>query len=104
MGENWRTISVTVTLIASCTFGHFHLTTTTLPDELNKFYAWFELLHSNVLEQAVFTLDDLALQVLVADMNNMFKYVKSPKADGILPRVLKSCTNQLSEVFAEIFN
>lgn len=46
-------------------------------------------------------------QVTEADVTRMFKLVKTGKAagpDGILPRVLKSCSNQLSGVFTDIFN
>ncbi len=40
-------------------------------------------------------------------MSRVFKSVKTGKAagpDGILPRVLKSCSSQLSCVFTDIFN
>ncbi|KAI4885725.1 hypothetical protein NFI96_026178, partial [Prochilodus magdalenae] len=65
-----------------------------LPDELNTFYARFEVNHTVHPERAPATADSAPHSVSVADVCKAFKRVnirKSPGPDGIPGRILKGC-------------
>ena len=78
-----------------------------LPDQLNTFYARFEVNHTVLPERAPATADSAPHSVSVADVCKAFKRVNSRKApgpDGIPGRILKVCAHQLAGVFTDIFN
>ena len=53
-----------------------------LPDELNAFYARFEVSNTEVGTRAPAVLDDCAITLSVADVSNTFKQVNIHKAAG----------------------
>ncbi len=80
-----------------------------LPDELNTFYARFEAHNTAHTESAHTTAaeEGSALSISVADVTWSFRRVNIRKAvgpDGIPGRVLRACTFQLAGVFTDIFN
>ena len=75
---------------------------TSLPDELNAFYARFEASNTEARTRLPAFLDHCVITLSVADVNKAFKQVNIHKAAGPdrLPgRVLKGCADQLSSVF-----
>ncbi len=81
-------------------------TSTSLPDELNTFYARFEVSGSSHAPAAE-TAEAHPLSVSVADVTRPLRRVNIRKAagpDGIPGRVLKTCAHQLAGVFTDIFN
>ena len=82
------------------------LSDTSLPDELNNFYARFEASNTEACMRAPGVLDDCVITLSVADVNKTFKEVNIHKAagpDGLPGCVLKACADQLSSVFTDIF-
>lgn len=82
-------------------------TPTSLPDKLKKKKKLEQSFCSSTPEKVVFVLDSPTLPVTVVDLNKRFRHIKSCKVaipDGIPSHIIKSCTNQPSEVFSEIFN
>ncbi len=84
-------------------------TSTSLPDELNTFYARFEVSGSSHTQSApaAETAEAHPLSVSVADVTRPLRHVNIRKAagpDGICGRVLKTCAHQLAGVFTDIFN
>uniref|UniRef100_A0A8K9X6Q5 Reverse transcriptase domain-containing protein n=1 Tax=Oncorhynchus mykiss TaxID=8022 RepID=A0A8K9X6Q5_ONCMY len=80
---------------------------TSLPDELNHFYARFEASNTEVCMRASAVPDDCVIMLSVADVSNTFKQVNIHKAvgpDGLPGRVLRACADQLAGVFTDIFN
>ena len=80
---------------------------TSLPDELNAFYARVKAINTETCTRAPAVLDDCVITLSVADVNKTFKQVnihKSAGPDGLPGRVLKACADQLSSVFTDIFN
>ncbi len=82
---------------------------TSLPDELNTFYARFEADNNAHTESAAAAAAEEVspLTLSVADVTRSFKRVNIRKAvgpDGIPGRVLKACAFQLAGVFTDIFN
>ncbi len=82
---------------------------TSLPDELNTFYARFEADNTAHTESAAAAAAEEVspLSLSVADVTRSFKRVNIRKAvgpDGIPGRVLKACAFQLAGVFTDIFN
>ncbi len=82
---------------------------TSLPDELNTFYARFEAVNiAHTESAAVAAAEEVSpLSLSVADVTRSFKRVNIRKAvgpDGIPGRVLKACAFQLAGVFTDIFN
>ncbi len=80
-----------------------------LPDELNTFYARFEADNTAHTERAAAAAAEEVspLTLSVADVTRSFKRVNIRKAvgpDGIPGRVLKACAFQLAGVFTDIFN
>ncbi len=80
-----------------------------LPDELNTFYARFEADNTAHTESAAAAAAEEVspLTLSVADVTRSFKWVNIRKAagpDGIPGRVLKACAFQLAGVFTDIFN
>ncbi|XP_048459106.1 uncharacterized protein LOC125484431 [Rhincodon typus] len=79
----------------------------TLPDVLNAFYAQFEQKANGMMSPALGTLDALASPVTVADVRSVYLRVNPRKATGLddVPGcALRSCVDQLAEVFIDIFN
>ena len=80
---------------------------TSLPDELNHFYARFEASNTEACMRASAVRHDCVITLSVANVSNTFKQVnihKSAGPDGLPGRVLKACADQLSSVFTDIFN
>jgi hypothetical protein len=80
---------------------------TSLPGELNHFYARFEASNSEACMRASAVPDDCVITLFVADVSKTIKQVNIHKAAGpaILPgRVLRACADQLAGVFPDIFN
>eukprot|EP00061_Rhincodon_typus_P015629 g43407.t1 len=76
---------------------------TYLPEALNAFYAWFEQNASGVVSLAMTPLPS----VTAADVRLVFVGVNPRKATGpdrVPGRALRSCVDQLAEVFTDIFN
>ncbi|KAI4879655.1 hypothetical protein NFI96_032437, partial [Prochilodus magdalenae] len=83
------------------------ITSVLLPDELNTFYARFEVNQTVLPERAPITTDSAPHSVSVADVCKAFKCVnirKAPGPDGIPGRILKVFAHQLAGVFTDIFN
>ena len=67
---------------------------TSLPDELNHFYARFEASNTEACMRASAVLDDCVITLSVADMSKTFKQVNIHKAagpEGQPGRVLTNC-------------
>jgi hypothetical protein len=80
---------------------------TSLPDELNYFYARIEASNTEACMTASAVPDDCVITLSVANMSKTFKQVNIHKAAGPdgLPRcVLRACAYQLAGVFTDIFN
>ena len=80
---------------------------TPLPDELNAFYARFEQAVSESTPSILEILDEPVSEVTIADVRAAFWKVNPRKAigpDGVLGRALRSCMDQLAEVFTDIIN
>ncbi len=82
---------------------------TSLPDELNHFYARFEAHNTAHTESAPAAVAEEVntISISVADVTRSFKRVNIHKAvgpDGIPGRVLRARTFQLAGVFTDIFN
>ena len=80
---------------------------TSLPDELNHFYARFEASNTEACMRASAVPDDCVITLSVADVSKTFKQVNIHKAagpDGLPGRVLRACADQLASVFTDIFN
>ena len=80
---------------------------TSLPDELNYFYARFESKNTETCMRAPAVKDDCVIALSAADVNNTFRQVNIHKAagpDGLPGRVLRACADQLASVFTDIFN
>ena len=83
------------------------LSATSLPDELNAFYARFEASNTEACMRAPAVPDDCVITLSVADVSKTFKQVNIHKAagpDGLPGRVLRACADQLASVFTDIFN
>ena len=79
----------------------------TLPDRLNNFYARFDRLNTDTPSKAPCDSMDTAFQITHAQVLRALKQVNPHKAmgpDGVHPRVLKACGEQLVGVYADIFN
>ena len=79
---------------------------TSLPDELNAFYACFEASNTAACMRAPAVLDECVITLPVVDVSKTFKQVNIHKAagpDGLPGHVLKACANQLASVFTDIF-
>ena len=80
---------------------------TSLPDELNHFYAHFEASNTEACMRASAVPVDCVITLSVADVSKTFKQVNIHKAagpDGLPGRVLRACADQLAGVFTDIFN
>ena len=70
---------------------------TSLPDELNHFYARFKASYTEACMRASAVPDDCVITFSVADMNKTYKQVNIHKAagpDGLPGRVLRACANR----------
>ena len=75
-----------------------------LPDKQNTFFARFE---DNTVPPTSPSTKDCGLSFSVADVSKTFKSVNTRKGagpDGIPSRVLRACSDQLADVFMDIFN
>ena len=80
---------------------------TSLPDELNHFYARFEVSNTEACMRASAVPDDCVITLSVPDVNKTFKQVNIHKAtgpDGFPRRLLLTCADPLASVFTDIFN
>ena len=80
---------------------------TSLPDELNYFYAHFKASNTETCMRASAVLDDCVITLSAADVFKTFKQVNIHKAagpDGLPGRVLRACAAQLASLFTDIFN
>ena len=80
---------------------------TSLPVELNHFYARFEASNTEACMRASAVPDNCVITLSVADVSKTFKQVNIHKAAGPdrLPgRVLRACADQLAGAFTDIFN
>jgi hypothetical protein len=80
---------------------------TSLPDELNHFYARFEASNTKACMGASAVPDNCVITLSVADVSKTFKQVNIHKAagpDGVPGRVLRACADQLAELSLGIFN
>eukprot|EP00061_Rhincodon_typus_P003468 g20164.t1 len=80
---------------------------TSLPDELNAFYARFEQNASSAVSLALTAPDAPVPTVTTSNARSFFLGVnprKAPGLDGVPGRALRSCVDQLVEVFTDIFN
>ena len=71
---------------------------TSLPDELNHFYARFEASNTEACMRASAVPDDYVITLSVGDVSKTFKQVNILKAaglDGLPGRVLRACADQL---------
>jgi len=78
-----------------------------LPDELNTFYALFEVSNTTPTARLAEDQADCTPSLTMVDVRRALKRInprKSPGPDGIPGRLLIGCTNQLAEVFPSIFN
>ena len=80
---------------------------TSLPDELNHYYARLEAINTTACMRASAVLDDCVITLSVADVSKTLKQVNIHNAagpDGLPGRVLRECADQLAGVFTDIFN
>ncbi|KAK3505593.1 hypothetical protein QTP70_005237 [Hemibagrus guttatus] len=78
-----------------------------LPVKLNDFYARFETQNSVALRKTIPPPNDQVLCLSTADVKRTLCRVnplKSAGSDNIPSRVLRECTEQLADVFTDIFN
>ncbi len=79
----------------------------TLPDELNTFYARFDLHDKESAVKSTPPPDDRPLSVSTADVRKtllMVNIIKAAGPDNIPSCVLSTCANQLVDVITDIFN
>jgi hypothetical protein len=80
---------------------------TSLPDELNHFYARFESSNTEACMRASAVPDDCVITLSVADVSKTFRQVnihKDAGPEGLPGRVLRACADQLAGVFTDILN
>ena len=80
---------------------------TSVPDEINYFYARFEANNTETCMRAPAVPEDCVIMLSAADVSKTFKQVNIHKAagpDGLPGRVLRACTDQLARVFTDMFN
>ena len=80
---------------------------TSLPDELNDFYARFEESNTETCIRASAVTDDCVIMLSVVDVSKTFQQVNILKAagpEGLPGHVLRACADQLASVFTGIFN
>ncbi|KAK3542960.1 hypothetical protein QTP70_007910 [Hemibagrus guttatus] len=81
--------------------------TSSLPDALNDFYAWFEAQNSVTARKTIPPPNNQVLCFYMANMKRTLCRVnpqKSAGPDSIPGRVLRECVEQLVDVFTDIFN
>eukprot|EP00061_Rhincodon_typus_P014532 g41603.t1 len=80
---------------------------TSLPNTLNAFYAWFEQNTTGVATHSPTAPDTPVPTVTTSEVRSVFLGVNPRKAigpDGVPGQALRSCADQLVEVFTNIFN
>ena len=80
---------------------------TSLPDELNYFYACFEANNTEPCMRVPAVLEDCVITLSAADVSKTFRQVNihNPAGpDGLPGRILRACAEQLASVFTDIFN
>ncbi|KAK3539813.1 hypothetical protein QTP70_013299 [Hemibagrus guttatus] len=78
-----------------------------LPDALNNFYARFEAQNDVMARKTIPPPEDQVLCLIMADVRKTLCRVNPWKAagpDNIPGRVIRECTEQLADVFTDIFN
>ncbi|KAK3547940.1 hypothetical protein QTP70_001327 [Hemibagrus guttatus] len=78
-----------------------------LPDTLNNFYAWFEAQNNVAARKTISPPNDQVLCLSTADVKRTLCKVNTQKSAGpynVPFRVLRECTEQLADVFTDIFN
>jgi hypothetical protein len=86
---------------------HELVSDTSLPDELNHFYARFEASNTEACMRASTIPDNCVITLSIANVSKTFKQVNIHKAAGPdrLPGCeLQACADQLAGVFTDIFN
>ncbi|XDV41036.1 hypothetical protein PO909_009977 [Leuciscus waleckii] len=79
----------------------------TLPDCLNNFYARFDRLNGDTPSKLGLNTEECALHVTQEQVRKVFGQLNPRKAvgpDGVSPKVLKVCGEQLAGVYTDIFN
>ncbi|KAJ8369551.1 hypothetical protein SKAU_G00095790 [Synaphobranchus kaupii] len=79
----------------------------TLPDNLNSFYARINRLNRDIPSKSPCNPEETSLQVTHTQVLRALQQVNPRKAagpDGVAPRVLKACAEQLAGVYTDIFN
>ncbi|XP_073720820.1 uncharacterized protein [Misgurnus anguillicaudatus] len=79
----------------------------TLPDSLNTFYTRFDRMNTDTPLKAPCNPTDTVFQVTPTQVLKALRQVNPHKAvgpDGVPPRVLKACAEQLTGVYVDIFN
>ena len=78
-----------------------------MPDNLNNFYARFDRQNGDTPSKSPHNPGETALQVTQTQVQRALGQVNPRKAagpDGVSPRVLKACAEQLAGVYTDIFN
>jgi hypothetical protein len=80
---------------------------TSIPDELNNFYARVEASNTETCMSASAVLDDCVIPLSAADVSKTLKQFNIHKAagpNGLPGCVLQECADQLASGFTDIFN
>uniref|UniRef100_A0A3B3C219 Reverse transcriptase domain-containing protein n=1 Tax=Oryzias melastigma TaxID=30732 RepID=A0A3B3C219_ORYME len=78
-----------------------------LPDALNNFYARFEVPNSSPTPRITVQPDEAPIRVTAAEVRRTLKGINPRKAagpDNVHGRVLKGCSDELTDVWTDIFN
>ena len=80
---------------------------TSLPDELNHFYAHLDRENKDAAFKSAVSTDEDTLQLSTSEVCDILTRVNARKAagpDGVPGHVLQACTEQFAGVFTDIFN
>jgi hypothetical protein len=78
-----------------------------LPDELNYFYARFEANNTETCMRAPAVPEDCVITLSAADVSKTFRtgqHSQGRRPNGLPGRVMRACANQVVSVFTEMFN
>ena len=79
----------------------------TLPDQLNHFYARFDRDNTELVPCLTHDISEPAFEIQYFEVKRVINGLnarKAPGPDGISPRLLKSCVDQLTPVVTDLFN
>ena len=79
----------------------------TLPDQLNHFYARFDRDNTEPVPCLTHDISEPAFEIQYFEVKRVINGLnarKAPGPDGISPRLLKSCVDQLTPVLTDLFN